>query len=104
MVRVVEKGIFVTPPALFTEPSRTASLASSVEEIIPFQKRPWLDDKRKDKVDYHLSTIFDDVGLALARAQESFSVEELKVFPSETLYVRPQGLFLSLSNGEYVVC
>ena len=39
-----------------------------------------MDDKRKDKVDYHLSTIFDDAGLALARAQESFSVEELKVF------------------------
>ena len=80
MVRVVEKGIFVTPPALFTEPSRTASPASSVEEITPFQKRPWVDDKRKDKVDYHLSTIFDDAGLALARPQESFSVEELKVF------------------------
>ena len=68
MVRVVEKGVFVTPPALFTEPSRTASPANSVEEITPFQKRPWVDDKRKDKVDYHLSTIFDDAGLALARA------------------------------------
>ena len=34
-VHVMEKRVSVTPLALVTEPSRTASLATSVEEITP---------------------------------------------------------------------
>lgn len=77
---VVEKGISVTPPTSVTEPLRTASPTTSLEEITPIWKKPRLDKKGKDKADSSLSTIFDDVGLELARAQEYFSAEELRVF------------------------
>ena len=39
-----------------------------------------MEDKGKDKADSRSSSIFDDAGLALSRAQGSFSAEELKVF------------------------
>ena len=67
-VRVVKKGVSVTPPAPVTEPSRTASPTTSMEEISHLQKKPHVDDKGKDKADFRLSTVFDDAGLALARA------------------------------------
>ena len=67
-VRVVEKGVSITPPALVTEPSRIVSLATSIEEITPIRKRPWVEDKGKDKADSKSSSVFDDVGLALSRA------------------------------------
>ena len=79
-VQVVEKGAFVTPSIPVTEPSRTASPTTSIEEITPIWKWPRVDDKGKDKANSHSSTIFDNVGLALAKIQESFSTEELRVF------------------------
>ena len=39
-----------------------------------------MEDKGKDKADSRSSSIFDDAGLALSRAQGSFSAEELRVF------------------------
>ena len=45
-----------------------------------------MDDKGKDKADSHSSTIFDNVGLALAKIQESFSTEELRVFMGVPLH------------------
>ena len=39
-----------------------------------------MDDKGKDKADSCSSTVFDNAGLALARAHESFTAKELKVF------------------------
>ena len=50
-VRVMEKGVSITPLALITKPSRTASLATSVKEITPIQKKPCVDDKGMDKAD-----------------------------------------------------
>ena len=41
-----------------------------------------MDEKGKDKADSRSSSLFDDTGLALARAQEAFTAEELKVFSS----------------------
>ena len=67
-VHVVEKGVSITPAALVTKTTRTASPAISVEEITPLQKKQHVDDKGKDKVDSRLSSIWDDAGLALARA------------------------------------
>ena len=75
-VWVVKKGVFITPPAPVTEPSRMASSATSMEEITPLQKKPRVDDK----ADSHSSTVFDDAGLALVKAHESFSAEEMRVF------------------------
>ena len=79
-VRVVEKGVFVTPPAPVTKPSRTASPATLVEKITPLWKKPHVDDKGKDKAYSRSSAIFDNARLALARAQEAFTIEELRVF------------------------
>ena len=80
IVRVVEKGVSITPPAFVTEPSRTASSSTLVKEITPLQKKPHVDDKGKDKADSCSSTVFNNAGLALARAHESFTAKELKVF------------------------
>ena len=39
VVHVVEKGVSVTPTTPIIETTRTASLATSVEEITPLQKK-----------------------------------------------------------------
>ena len=39
-----------------------------------------MEDKGKDKANSRSSSVFDDAGLGLSMAQESFSNEELKVF------------------------
>ena len=39
-VRVMEKGVFITPSAPVTEPLRMASPATSMEEITPIRKKP----------------------------------------------------------------
>ena len=79
-LHVVEKGASVAPPALVIEPTRTASPATSVEEITPLQKKQRVDDKGRDKADSHSSSVFDDASLALVRAQEAFTTKELRVF------------------------
>ena len=79
-VRVVEKGVSFTPPAPVIKTSRTASLATSIEEITHIWKRPRVEDKLKDKADSKSSSVFDNASLALLRAQESFSAEELRTF------------------------
>ena len=72
IMRVVEKGTSVTPATLATlgmETMRTASLATSVEEIIPLRsKKRRTRDKLNDKADSRSSSIWDDSGVALARA------------------------------------
>ena len=67
-MRVVEKGVSITPPALVTEPSRIVSLTTSMEEITPLRKKQRVDNKGKDKVDSRSSSVFYDAGLAVARA------------------------------------
>ena len=72
IVRVVEMGTSVTlatPATLGMETTRTASLATLVEEIIPLRsKKRCTRDKLKDKADSRSSSILDDAGVALARA------------------------------------
>ena len=79
-VRVVEKGVSVTPTTLDIETTKTASLATSTEEITLLRKKQRVADKGKNKADSRSSSVWDDVGLALARAQEAFTTEELRVF------------------------
>ena len=62
-VQVVEKGISVTPPVTVAEPSRTASPATSVKEINPIWKRPWVEDKENDKANSLLSSVFTMLAL-----------------------------------------
>ena len=82
IVRIMEKGVSVTPATLGTEMMRTASSAASIEEITLIRKKPRVADKGKEKADSHSSNVWDDVGIAQARAQEVFTTEELKVLSS----------------------
>lgn len=81
-VHVVEKGTPVTPVASVPEATRTASPATSMEEIISHLKKQHVADKGKEKADSHSSSVWDDVNLALIRAHDAFTAEELKVFSS----------------------
>ena len=82
----MDKGAFVTLATLVTpsiETTRTASLATLVEEIIPLQnKRQHTGDKLKGKADSRSSSVWDDAGVTLAQAQKTFTTKEMKVFSS----------------------
>ena len=88
-VHVIGKGPPITPTILVapavpnTETTRTASSATSVEEITtPVSKRLCLTDKGKEKVDSCSSRIWDDVELVVEKAYEVVTTEDLKVFSS----------------------
>ena len=79
-MHVVEKGVSVTPLAPVAKPTGTASPATSVEEISPLPKRQRMVDKGKEKATSQSSSVWDDLDLMLTRAQDAFTIEELKVF------------------------
>ena len=85
-VHVTRKGPSVTPPAFVTpivsgtETVRTASQATSIEEIpTSASKRPRVTDKGKEKADSYSSSVWDDEGLAVERAHGAVTAEDLKV-------------------------
>ena len=89
-VRVMDKGASATPAPLVTpgtETARTASLTTLVKEILPQRKRQWTSDKGKDKANSNSFSVWDDAGVMMAKAQETFTTEEMKAFsgssPSE---------------------
>ena len=57
-----------------------ASPTPSVEEITPRNKRLRVGEKQKEKVDSRPSSIWDDAGVSVARAQDIFSADEMKMF------------------------
>ena len=57
VVRVVEKGTPITPTTSVPEATRTASPATSVEEITPCSKKQRVADKGKEKADSRSSSI-----------------------------------------------
>lgn len=75
---MVEKGTLVTPVVSIPETTRVASPATSVEEITPCPKRQRVADKGKEKASLRLSSVCDDVGLALIRVQDTFTAKDLK--------------------------
>ena len=86
IVCVTGKGPSITPPASITpivsgtKMTRTAFLATSVEEIpSPAFKRPRVTDKGEEKADSHSSCVWDDEGLAVERAHGVVTAEDLKV-------------------------
>ncbi|XP_075664983.1 uncharacterized protein LOC142634568 [Castanea sativa] len=86
-VRVTRKGPSVTPTVSGTpivsgtETTRTASPATSIEEIpTPASKRPRLSDKGKEKADFGSSTVWDNERLAVERAHRVVTTEDFKVF------------------------
>ena len=86
-VHVTGKGTSVTPSAsvtpifFITETTRMASPTASIEELPnPIFKRPRLSNKEKEKVDSRSSTIWDDESLAVDKAHDVMTAEDLKVF------------------------
>ena len=82
-VRIMDRGV----PILSTLPSSPTSASArgtsptpSVEEVPPRNKRLRVGEKQKEKVDSRPSCVWDDAGVSVARAQETFNVNELKVF------------------------
>ena len=59
-------------------PSRVASSTTSVEEITLLKKKPQV-DKRKERASSQPSCVWDNTDLAQTKAQEVFSIDELKV-------------------------
>ena len=81
-VRIADRGapILVLPFSPISAPARGASLTPLVGEVPPRNKRLRAGEKQKEKVDSRPSCVWDDVGVSVARAQETFSADELKVF------------------------
>ena len=84
-VRVTRKGPSVTPVTFATpivsaiETVRTASPATSVEEIpIPSSKRLRTSSREKERANSHSSTVWSDGGLAMDRAHGVVTAEDLK--------------------------
>ena len=82
-VRITDRGV----PILVALPSsptsalaRVASPTPSVEELPSRNKRLRIGEKQKEKVDSRPSNVWDDAGVSVARAQDTFSADELKVF------------------------
>ena len=84
-VYIIEKGppatssALISPAILGIETMRTASPATSIEVIpTPISKRLRLTDK--EKVDSRPSSVWDDTGLAVERAYEVVTANDLKIF------------------------
>ena len=54
-------------------------LHSYLEELPPRNKRLRVGEKQKEKVDSRPSSVWDDAEVSVARAQDTFSADELKV-------------------------
>ena len=57
-----------------------ASPTPSVEELTPCNKRLKVGEKQKERVDSRPSSIWDYAGVLMARAQDTFNADEMKVF------------------------
>ena len=69
--RVTEIGapILATFPSILTPRMVGTALSTpSVEELTPRHKKPRTGDKQKEKVDSQPSSVWDDAGVAMARA------------------------------------
>ena len=82
-VRITDRGAPILAALLSSPtsvPTGVASPTSSVEELTPRNKRLRVGEKQKEKVDSRPSSIWDDAGVSVARAQDIFSTDEMKVF------------------------
>ena len=82
-VRITNRGtpiLTALPSSPTSVPAGVASLISLVEELPPRNKRLRVGEKQKEKVDSRPSSIWDDAGVSVARAQDTFSADEMKVF------------------------
>ena len=74
----MKTGTPATPATYVPKATRMASPATSMEEITLRMKKLRMDDKGKEKASSWLSNIWDNASLALLRAQDAFTADELK--------------------------
>ena len=82
-VRITNRGapiLAVLPSSPTSVPAGTTSPTPSIEELTPRNKRLRVGDKQKEKVDSRPSSIWDDAGVFMVRAQDIFSTDKMKVF------------------------
>ena len=82
-IRITDRGaqiLAALPSSSTSIPTRVASPTPSVEELTPHNKRLRVGEKQKEKVDFKPSSIWDDAGVLVVRAQDTFSANEMKVF------------------------
>ena len=82
-VRITNRGTPILaelPSSPTSVPAGVVSLISLVEELPPRNKRLRVGEKQKEKVDSRPSSIWDDAEVSVARAQDTFSADEMKVF------------------------
>ena len=80
-VRITDRGVPILA-ALPSSPTSASVRGSSptplVEELPPRNKRLRVGEKQKEKVDSRPSSVWDDAGVSVVRAQDTFSADELK--------------------------
>ena len=82
-VRITDKGVPILaalPSSPTFVPAGVVSPTPSVEELPPRNKRLIVGEKQKEKVDSTPSSVWDDAEVSVARAQDTFSADEIKVF------------------------
>ena len=82
-VRVTERGapiLAALPSTLIPGTGGIALPTPSVEELTLSHKKPRIGDKQKEKVNSRPSSVWDDVRVAMVRAQDVFGANDLKVF------------------------
>ena len=109
-VRITDRGVPILS-ALLSSPTlasaRGASSTPSVEEVPPRNKRLRVREKQKKKVDSRPFCVWDDAGVSVARAQESFSADELKVFsgvPADDVARRHLHKLMQVTLGFHSLC
>ena len=114
-VKVTDKGASVTSAISVTpgiEIVRTASPTTFVEEIPSQWKRQRAGDKDKEKSDSRSSNVWGDARVMMARAQEIFTSDEMKIFsgsfPGEFvgrhLHKLIQVMYLCKFNFSFTFC
>ena len=109
-VRITDRGVLILsalPSSPTSAPARGASPTSLVEEVPPRNKRLRAWEKQKEKVDSRPSCVWDDAGVSMARAQETFSTDELKVFsgvPADDVARRHLHKLMQVTLGFHSLC
>ena len=81
-IRITDRGapiLVALPSSLTSIPAGATSPTPSVEELTPRNKRLRVREKQKEKVDSKPSSIWDDTGVLVARAQDILSADKRKV-------------------------
>ena len=82
-VRITNRGVMIIvalPSSPTSTLARVASLTPSVKELPPCNKRLKVGEKQKEKVNSRPYSVWDDARVSVAKAQDTFSADELKVF------------------------